>query len=143
MAATRSRKEEKEYKQYLKLSKGNKCVFCAIDNGSDQVIESTKNFRVIKNIFPYSMWDAQNVTDHLMIIPNKHVGSIKNMVNAQKIEYVDLIDKYEQKGYNVYARAASSKIKSVIHQHTHLIKTHGSPKKFIFLIRRPYLRFIK
>lgn len=143
MSATRSRKEQVLYKKYLKTVDKNVCVFCEIKKGSDQLLSSTKYFKVIKNIFPYSIWDGQKVVDHLMVTPKKHTDSLKNMPDTQKVEYVNLIETYEQKGYNIYARAPVSKMKSIIHQHTHLIKTEGMHKKLIVLNTKPYLRIVK
>ena len=55
-------------------------------------------------------------------------------------QYVDLIEEYEQIGYNIYARAPASVIKSIQHQHTHLIKTAGHPRGFLFLMRNRLYR---
>jgi diadenosine tetraphosphate (Ap4A) HIT family hydrolase len=143
MTATRSRKEEKFYKKYLKTVDKNVCVFCAIKKGSDQLVVTTKHFKVITNIFPYSVWDGQEVVDHLMITPKKHTDSLKDMPDSQKVEYVNLIESYEQNGYNIYARAPINKTKSVVHQHTHLIKTDGALKKLIVFSTKPYVRIVK
>jgi diadenosine tetraphosphate (Ap4A) HIT family hydrolase len=143
MSATRSRKEQIYYKKYLKTVDKSVCVFCEIKKGSDQLLSVTKHFKVIKNIFPYSIWDGQKVVDHLMVTPKKHTDSIKDMPDSQKVEYVNLIELYEQKGYNIYARAPVSKMKSIVHQHTHLIKTEGAHKKLIVLSTKPYLRIVK
>ena len=142
MTATRSRKEETDYKKYLKTIKHADCVFCIIEKGNDQLVEETVGFKVIKNIFGYSLWDGQRVTDHLMITPKKHSNSLANMKPNEKVEYVDLIEKYEKLGYNIYSRAPSSIIKSVVHQHTHLIKTEGRPMRLVLLLRRPYFRIV-
>ena len=139
MTATRSRKEEKEYKGYLK-TKPNTCPFCEIKTGSDQLIEETKHFKVVHNIFSYSLWDGQNVADHLMIVPKKHTASLADIPKDASAEFVQLLGSYEKKGYNIYARAPASVIKSVLHQHTHLIKPAGRPKKFVFLLRKPFIR---
>jgi len=143
MTATRSRKEEKIYKKHLKSTNRNDCAFCIIKKGNRQLVEETNNFKIIKNIFAYSLWDGQKVTDHMMITPKKHTDSLANMQPKEKIEYVDLVEKYEKLGYNIYSRAPSSAIKSIAHQHTHLIKTEGDSKRFIFLLRKPYIRIVR
>ena len=143
MTAFRSRRQESEYKKYLKTAKSEGCVFCAIQKGADQYLEETEYFKVIKNNFPYSLWDGQTVVDHLMIIPKKHTDNLKTMESSEKIEYVDLLEKYEKKGYNAYLRAPVSVIKTVIHQHTHLIKTEGGPKKLVLHMRKPYIRVVR
>lgn len=138
--STRSRKQEVRYKRYLQKSDPKVCAFCNIDQSSEQYVTETKYFKVIKNIFSYSIWDGQEVEDHLMVTPKVHTDSLVGMSASQKVEWVDLLEKYERQGYNVYARAPASKIKSVIHQHTHFIKTRGAPKKFTLVLRKPYIR---
>lgn len=142
MTATRSRKEEKFYKSYRMNHKKAACDFCNIDKNYSQFLKATRSFKVIRNIFAYSIWDGQEVSDHLMIIPKEHVDSLSKVTSAQAVELLKLISEYEAGGYNFYGRAPSSKIKSVVHQHIHLIKTVGQPKKFVFLLRRPYIRFV-
>jgi len=137
MSATRSRQEDLIYKAHLaRQPKG--CSFCAIKKGDAQYIDSTKSFKVIRNIFPYSIWDGQAVADHLMVVPKKHTESLGGLNAAQSSEFIKLIDRYEKQGYNIYARAPQSEIKSIPHQHTHLIKTKGAPKKLLFLMRKPF-----
>lgn len=143
MTAPRSRHEESIYRKHLKTAKAEACVFCAIQKGDDQYVEETEYFKVIKNNFPYSLWDGQTVVDHLMITPKKHTDSLKSMKSAEKVEYVDLLEKYEKQGYNVYLRAPVSVIKTVVHQHTHLIKTEGGPKKLVLHMRKPYIRVVR
>lgn len=143
MTAQRSRKEEKVYEKYLAHADNNICDFCAIEKGDAQFVEATTYFKVIKNLFPYSMWDSQGVGDHLMITPKIHTSNLSAMTIGQKAEYVDLLEKYEAKGYNIYARAPASEIKSIIHQHTHLIKPAGKVRGFVFMIRKPYFRITK
>lgn len=139
MTATRSRKEEIIYKKHLK-SQPQGCPFCRIEKGSDQLVEETKYFKIIRNIFSYSLWDGQRVADHLMLVPKKHIASIADIPKAAATEFIEILGRYEKKSYNVYARAPASVIKSVVHQHTHLIKPMGRPKKFVLLLRKPFIR---
>lgn len=141
MTATRSRKEELQYKKYRKtLPEDDYCGFCHIKKGDEQFIKSTRNFKIIRNIFGYSMWDSQKVEDHLMVVPLKHIDSLSGLSDKAALEFAKLIFSYEEKGYNVYARAPGSKLKSVIHQHTHLIKPKGKQKKLVLYVRKPYIR---
>ncbi len=142
MTATRSRKEVKAYNKYRKSEKKPAgCVFCNIDEESEQLVLNGKYFKVIRNIFGYSLWDSQRVEDHLMIVPKKHTDSLRKLPKEAAIEFVDILGEYEEKRYNVYARAPSSVMKTVVHQHTHLIKPLGKPRRLIFLLRKPYIRF--
>lgn len=144
MTAQRSRKEEQIYKKYYKkLQAGpsaNKCVFCSIKSNSDQIVEETKYFKIMYNIFPYSIWDSEPIISHLMIVPKMHTDKLGKLPAPAGKELLKLIDAYEDKGYNLYARAPGSKIKSITHQHSHLIKPGGKRKKFIFFTRIPYIR---
>lgn len=142
MSATRSSKEEREYKKYLRGRDPAICIFC--EGLGEARLITTSNFKVIKARFAYSIWDGQWVYDHLMVIPLQHTDTIAHFSEKIVVEYHKLLGEYEQQGYNVYARAPTSKIKSVPHQHTHLIKTKGNTKNFIFLIRKPhYVRIVK
>lgn len=144
MTATRSRKEEKTYTRYLKTKPKGRCPFCQIGTGDDQLVEQTKYFKVIHNIFGYSLWDSQEVADHLMIVPKQHINSLSKLSADAAQDYLKLIGKYEKKSYSQYSRAPSSVVKSIPHQHTHLIKPQGGPKKFVFQLRRPfYIRLVK
>lgn len=148
MTAMRSTKEHKFYAKLRKnrIAKSMKaeCIFCDIVPGHQEHISEHKYHRVIKNFLPYSLWDDQNVADHLMLIPSKHTAVLDDKTPDEAVEFVKLISIYEQKGYNIYARATVSKIRSIVHQHTHLIKPRGERKKFLLMIRRPfYLRVSK
>jgi diadenosine tetraphosphate (Ap4A) HIT family hydrolase len=140
MTATRSREEEHIYKEYLKTLPRDMCVFCTRHN--EELVEETKLFKVIRNIFAYSIWDGQKVADHLMITPLAHVDTIAHFSDKMFADFHKLASKYEQMGYNLYARAPASAIKSIPHHHTHLIKTEGKPKRLVFISRKPYFRFI-
>ena len=117
------------------------CVFCNLDEKNEQFVSETKYFKIVRNIFGYSLWDSQRVADHLMIVPKKHTDSLNDLPKEAAVEFVGLLGQYEAKHYNVYARASSSVMKTVVHQHTHLIKPSGKPRKLVFLWRKPYIRF--
>ncbi len=142
MTATRSRKEEKEYKEFRKTAPKD-CPFCNVSTDDEDFIEETEYFVVIKNKFPYSLWDYQGVSSHLMVVPKEHTDNLSKLPGEAAVEFVKIISKYEEKSYNIYARAPSSVIKSVVHQHTHLIKPTGRPKRFVFLLRKPFVRFVR
>lgn len=142
MTAQRSRKEELKYRTYRRQTNFNECEFCK--SLPDQELKTTSQFKVIRNKFPYTIWDGQTVVDHLMIVPKAHTDTVAHFTDDMITDYFKLLQAYETQGYNVYARAPSSKIKSIAHQHTHLLKTQGRPKSFVLLLRRPfYLRLIK
>lgn len=138
----RSRKQQKVYRKHTRgVKAAGVCEFCKIGPDSPQHVDETKSFRIIRNIFPYSLWDERKVLDHLMIIPKKHTDTLDDVTNEEAAEYVRLMGKYESQGYDVYARAPTSVMKSVPHQHTHLIKPQDKRVKFLLFIKKPYLRY--
>lgn len=141
MTASRSIKEENQYRRFRRTHAGEKCPFCSIDQGHVQYVEETNHLNVIRNLMPYSIWDGQGVLDHLMITPKVHTDSLKGMDADTALEYTNLLGSYESQGYNIYARTRGSNIKSVTHQHTHLLKLDGDNKRFLLVLRKPfYLR---
>jgi diadenosine tetraphosphate (Ap4A) HIT family hydrolase len=140
MTAPRSRKETKLYDKYQTTVDRTTCSFCHLKENGEQVIQETEGFLVVRNLFPYSIWDGQKVVDHLMVVPKKHTDSLSDLGAHSAVEYLGIVGAYEKQGYNVYARAPGSHMKSIAHQHTHLIKPVGPPNKFLFLLRKPYIR---
>jgi len=138
MTGARSRKEFKKYKLHRKNNTSSICDLCNISENDNRVVYQTNNFQVIKNKYPYSVWDSVSVSDHLMIIPTKHIDNLGALTDKEKIEFVDLVVKYENMGYNIYARSPKSIVKSITHQHTHLIKPTGKMKKIFIMSRFPY-----
>ena len=131
MLSTRTQKNIKRYKKHKQTTDDASCVFCIAQESDESYISSTKSFKILRNIFPYSTWDLQNVTDHLMIVPKKHTDTLNDLTTHEAIEYVNLLGSYESRGYNVYARSPGSGMKTVVHQHTHLIKTEGAVKRLL------------
>ena len=114
-----------------------------IEREPERIVQKTKSFYVLENKYPYSHWDSQAVEDHLMIVPKKHTDTLSDLDASEAVEYVQLVGSYESKGYSVYSRTASSKIKSVAHQHTHLIKTSEKISRFVLYSKKPYIRIVK
>lgn len=137
----RSRREKLEYDRYRKTLKGGECSFCELTK-QRSLIRETKHFCVVKNIFPYSLWDYCRVTDHVMIVPKRHIVTLAKLTDGEKAEYVDLVQSLEESGYNIYARPADSNIKTVPHLHTHGIKTDNRRVRLLLFLSRPYLRII-
>lgn len=142
MTATRSRKQSLKYDAYRARLDDSHCQFCTIKAGDTQLVAETAHFKVVHNLFPYSFWDSQRVVDHLMILPKQHTDTLKDLTPNEAAEFVQLMSDYENQGYNVYARAPSSSVKTVVHQHTHLIKTAGGLRRLVFMLRRPYVRIV-
>jgi len=141
--SNRTRKNHRVYANHTKKARGGPCEFCNFSVEQDQVLETSKNFWVVKNIFPYDIWDTAGVKNHLMIVPKRHVDSIAHFTPAERQDYMSNLAKYESKGFSIYARAATNKIKSVAHQHTHLIETDNHIKRYLFFISKPHMLFTK
>ncbi len=137
----RSRKVVKLYDPQIvlrKLQKGSEgCPFCELSD--ERKIVSTDTVSLVENKYAYQYWDFMKVTDHLLLIPTRHVESLGELTAREKQDVIDIMSDYEQKGYNIYARTGVSTIKSVPHQHTHLIKTDNIRAKFLFYFSKPYL----
>lgn len=141
MTANRTRKEHQKYIRYNKSLKGDKkCIFCDLKKGDPQYISETKHFFIIRNIFPYSLWDDMKVVDHLMLVPKQHTDTLAVLSKEAAVEYVNIISEYEQNSYGIWARPVGSVIKSIEHQHTHFIKGDGKRGKFLLHSRKPYTR---
>ena len=143
MTATRSTAEERQYQKLRKQDSGADCPFCTIQHGHEQFVTETDHFRIIRNRTPYSLWDSHKVADHLMLVPKKHTDRLSELPKNAMAEDTEVLGKYEDQGYNIYARSPGSKIKSVIHQHTHLIKLNDHKINFLLMNRKPYIRIAK
>jgi diadenosine tetraphosphate (Ap4A) HIT family hydrolase len=138
VGSNRSRRGELSYRKYqAKQPPG--CDFCKIEKGHDQYLDETPSFLVIKNRFPYAVWDLQLVEKHLMVIPKKHLGSLSQLTPEQAVEYLQLIGLYEVQGYHVYSRGVNTLTRTVAHQHTHLIKGKGAQKWLVMHVAKPHL----
>lgn len=98
------------------------CAFCDADNGNE-VVAVLGTMNVIRNLFPYAVWDSAVVEDHLMIVPARHVLSLDEYTDGEGLDFLALVRRYEAAGYAIYSRAPQSLSRSVGHVHTHLIKT--------------------
>jgi diadenosine tetraphosphate (Ap4A) HIT family hydrolase len=148
MAHYRSRAETKNYRAYIKRrraqGKGQDCIFCDVTPDEPHFIKELKYFKIIHNLFMYSNWDGHGVEEHLLLVPKKHIASLAHLSKPAALEYFDTITAYEEKGYHIYARGAGSHAKTIIHQHTHLIKPkEGQTNKFLLFINKPYIRLVR
>ena len=132
----------KTIKQYQAFNQSDKaamgCTFCREVNGP-KVRHETATMFIIPNRVKYDMFEGRRVLDHLMVIPKRHLGSIDDFTNQEKIEQMTIAGEYEAEGYNVYARGRGSVSRSVDHQHTHLIKLSDKKPSFIFFAERPHI----
>ena len=136
------KQSSRNYKKYREENAAKKrgCVFCKINEEKSSIIDEFKWFRIIKNIFPYDVWDGYEVSDHLMIVPKQHTETIGDFSKEELQEYVNILAKYEKMGYSIYARAPQNKRKTVSHEHTHLIMlNYDKPVEWLFNVKSKIL----
>ena len=114
------------------------CAFCT-GLQDEAVIEETNYHFLVPNRVSYDVWELRAVTEHLLIIPKRHVTSLTSLDDQEKLDHMNLVSKYEAKGYNVYARGVGSLQRSVAHQHTHLIKTVKKQARGSITWRKPFI----
>lgn len=114
------------------------CTFCnSFEEGANVVYEG-ETMVIVPNRVSYDLFEGRTVTEHYMVIPKRHIESLDGFSDEEALEMFRLTAAYERKGYNVYARGKGSVTRSVLHQHTHLIKTTDKRNKLLFYVRRPY-----
>lgn len=132
----------KTKKRYATYNAGDKaasgCTFCKEVGGGNIISENDTMF-IIPNRVAYDMFEGRPVTDHVMVIPKRHVESLQAFTNEEKLDQMNIMGDYESRGYNVYARGVGSISRSVAHQHTHLIKLADKKPRIIFYAQKPYL----
>ncbi len=125
MNAFRSEDDAAAYSVYLQNNnQDTACPFCAIRLGNEQYVTESEHFVIMRNKFPYVTWDGGEVSEHLMIIPKSHLTALSELNEHESKEYLTIVSEYEDNGFNVYARTAASKARSIKHQHTHFIKLY-------------------
>lgn len=141
MTASRSTKEQHDYRKLLAADRGSKdktCDFCAMNEGHPQFVRQTKHFKVIRNRTPYSLWDEQQVLDHLMVVPIQHTAKVGDLGGEAAGEFVELLGEYDAAGYCMFARALNASVRSMVHQHTHLMKLNGKKRTVLFMLCKPW-----
>ncbi len=135
---------EKIYRDYLKnhVHAEGICVFCEIKKGSSEIVKTYPLFNIVTNAFPYTLWDSCSVTEHMMIVPARHIESMSSFTLDEVAEYHLIASDYKKKGYDLYARGLSSNMKSILHQHTHLLKTDGNKIHGLVYIEEPLVHKI-
>lgn len=132
------RPKYKRYAAYRKTAPEN-CVLCDPAERA-ATVEDLTYCVVVKARFAYDLWEFRHVTDHLMILPKRHVRSLNELTPEEKEEIFATMCRYEEQNYNIYARSAGSIKKTVPgHQHTHLVKTSDKRPKGGFYLEKPYI----
>lgn len=132
------RPSRQRYARYRKTAPKS-CVLC-IPAERAATVEDLHYCIVVKARFSYDLWEFQNVVEHLMILPKRHIVSLSELEPHERLELFDTACRYEGDGYNLYARAPGSVRRTVpAHQHTHLIKTDNKKPRGGIYLEKPYL----
>ena len=118
-------------------SDGQHCVFCAAHAGTDDasvyLLHRAQHSFIIMNLYPYN-------SGHLLIIPNRHVATLKDLREEEKAELMDMIEfgvamlekALAPHGHNIGAnlgRAAGAGIAE--HLHFHIVPRWNGDTNFM------------
>lgn len=110
------------YQEHRKVC-GPGCGFCGAT--AEEIVEVRGTMLVIVNLFPYAAWDGMQVTEHLMVVPARHLLSKAEFTEEEAADWWQVASEYEARGYSVYTRSPGNASRSVAHLHTHLILAEG------------------
>jgi diadenosine tetraphosphate (Ap4A) HIT family hydrolase len=131
-------RHRKAEKNYFKNKDVGFCPFCK--PLPEYLVKETAHSFVVKSMFPYEMWEFRDVTEHLLIVPKRHVPSLSDLTDEERYELMDLMSEYELKEYNIYARSTKSVQRTIpLHQHTHLFKTDTKRARVALYVKKPYI----
>lgn len=132
--------------KYRKLNQNDKkasvkCSFCE-NLATNTTVESTETMWVVPNRVAYDYFEGVPTTgEHYMIVPKRHLVKFGEFTDRERREMFELTAKYEEAGFNVYARSTQNIHRSQEHQHTHLIKLSEKQPTFVFASQKPYFMF--
>jgi diadenosine tetraphosphate (Ap4A) HIT family hydrolase len=95
------RKTQRHYKKHLRPAM---CPFCDPETKKRQVRENKHSY-IVHNITKYDLWEMHGVTEHLLLLPKRHVMSLSELGPEERLEIIDTIAEYESLGYHTYARS--------------------------------------
>lgn len=124
--------------KYRQLQKSQGCPFCDSETIVNAVYENNELY-VVPNLTSYDLWELHDVVDHLLVVPKRHVKTLSELTQKEKLAIMNVYSTYEEDGYSIYARGKGFVKRSVNHQHSHLIKTTNKKPRIAFFIAKPYL----
>ena len=108
----------------------NNCFFCKLREGKVAGKAKEPNKYILENELALGRFDDFPVNPgHFEVIPKRHVPTIFDTTNEEKLAMFDLIDKaktmidkkYNPDGYNIGINCGESAGQTVMHLHIHLI----------------------
>ena len=133
------RKTRKNYETKVKHDRisDTSCTFCR-HSTLEKIIDQNDSMFVVANRVSYDVFEGKGVLEHLLMVPRRHVESLDELTDREKLDAMTMIGQYESNGYSVYARAVGSTTRSVAHQHTHFIKQEASQARIMLYMKKPY-----
>ncbi len=114
------------------------CTFCK-EVGQPRILHENATMFVIANRVAYDMFEDLRVLDHLMVIPKRHVESLQDFTDEEKLDHMAIAGDYEARGYSIYSRGSGQVNRSVKHQHTHMMKLGDKKPKFVLYAAKPHI----
>ena len=62
----------KTFKNYKNIPRSETCAFCE-SVMQERVVRETKYTIIVPNLVKYDLWEFRDVTEHLLVIPKRHV----------------------------------------------------------------------
>lgn len=125
-------------KLYKQRQKSESCPFCKPETLKNAIFENDYAY-IVPNLTRYDAWELHDVSEHLLLIPKRHIEALGELTPKERSGLIDIIAEHESKGYNIYARGVGFIKRSVSHQHTHLIKVNNKKPRAALFIQKPYL----
>lgn len=98
------------------------CPFCSPLVSERRTIASTETMLVVENDFPYEFFDNREVSEHIMIVPRRHIGEYRDFSEEELQDYWRLIADYQSREYALFTRPVRDEMRSVpLHLHTHAV----------------------
>ncbi|TXT54493.1 MAG: hypothetical protein BAJALOKI2v1_760019 [Promethearchaeota archaeon] len=115
------------------------CILCAVKD-DDERVKSLKVYQdeicfVSLNLYPYN-------PGHLMVVPNRHIKSLRKLSKEESIHIFrtiqglqKLLDKlYSPHGYNIGVNEGKNAGGSIEHLHVHIVPRYGAELGYIDIV---------
>jgi hypothetical protein len=124
----RSPKMHAAYLKQMEQTRQNAAsTACALCDKGRTVVQEHGPIRVIKNDYPYAVFQGMPVREHLMVITARHVGGLSELTYEEAAVYWRICAEYSGRDYTLFTQAATKSQRSIPgHIHTHLILCGGS-----------------
>jgi len=115
------------------------CVFCEAPSAQESeslVVHRGRECYVILNLFPYN-------SGHLMVVPNRHIGTLAAASHDERCEMMDLTrmaeealtEAYRPQGLNVWMNLGRSAGAGIVdHIHIHIVPRWNGDTNFMTVV---------